>query len=95
MVSVPQHVWDIENNYIFQSSNLRGIKHQSSKACISIKIVYNNDWVQSAGNGNAKIALQRVFDVVKEAQKVYGNAYTQDNQLGVDITINIVGGNYA
>ena len=95
MVLVPEHIANFFDNNFFKSSNLRGINNQSSKACMSIKVVYNNDWVQSAGKGNAKIALQRVFDVLAETQKVYSNMFTQNNQLGVDVIFNIVGGNKA
>ena len=93
MVLVPQNVWDVEKSYNTSNSNIRQISDHMLDACMSIKVVYNNGWVQSAGRGNRKLALKRIYDVFTETKLIYGDTYSQGNRLGIDFKINIVGGN--
>ena len=91
MVLVPQDVWDKETNYT--SQNLRQINQNISNACVGIKVIYNRGWVRSAGNGNAKLAVQRLLAVLAEVRKIYGTKFTERNKLGIDVKIEMIGGN--
>ena len=91
MVLVPQDVWDKETNYT--SQNLRQINQNISNACVGIKVIYNRDWVKSAGKGNAKLAIQRLLAVLAEVQDIYGTKFAERNQLGVYVKIEMIGGN--
>ena len=91
MVLVPQEVWDKETNYT--SQNLRQINQNISNACVGIKLIYNRGWVRSAGNGNAKLAVQRLLAVLAEVQEIYGTKFTERNKLGVYVKIEMIGGN--
>ena len=90
MVLVPQEVWDKETNYT--SQNLRQINQNISNACVGIKLIYNRGWVRSAGNGNAKLAVQRLLAVLAEVQEIYGTKFTERNTLGVYVKIEMIGG---
>ena len=90
MVLVPQEVWDKETNYT--SQNLRQINQNISNACVGIKLIYNRGWVRSAGNGNAKLAVQRLLAVLAEVQDIYGTKFTERNTLGVYVKIEMIGG---
>ena len=91
MVLVPQDVWDKETNYT--SQNLRQINKNISNACVGIKVIYNRDWVKSAGKGNAKLAIQRLLAVLADVQDIYGTKFAERNQLGVYVKIEMIGGN--
>ena len=93
IVLVPQNVWDVEKSYTTSNLKIRRISDHMLDACMSIKVVYNNGWVQSAGRGNRKLALKRIYDVFTETKLIYGDTYSQGNRLGIDFKINIVGGN--
>ena len=90
MVLVPQELWDKETNYTGQ--NLRQINQNISNACVGIKSIYNRGWVRSAGNGNAKLAVQRLLAVLAEVQEIYGTKFTERNTLGVYVKIEMIGG---
>ena len=91
MVLVPQDVWDKETNYA--SQNVRQINQNVSHACVGIKVIYNSGWVSSAGKGNAKFAVQRLLAVLAEVRKIYGIKFTERNKLGIDVKIEMIGGN--
>ena len=91
MILVPQDVWDKETNYT--SQHLRQINQNISNACVGIKVIYNRDWVKSAGKGNGKLAVQRLLAVLAEVQDIYGTKFTERNALGVYVKIEMIGGN--
>ena len=92
VMTVPDDVWDAEKNYTITHPNLRQSGNPPSQACISVKVIYNSGWVNSAGGGNSATARQRAIDVIAEAQKIYNTKYTQANRLGTGVTFNIIGG---
>ena len=72
---------------VFQRSS-----NPPTTACLNIRVIYNNGWVQSSAGGNAALGLQRARDVVAEAENIFQTKFSSSNQLGTKITINIVGG---
>ena len=97
MVAVPDDVWNAEKNDSktqFESfPSLSQIGNPPSQACITIKVIYNSGWVQSAGGGNSATAQQRALDVIAEAQNIYTTKYLLGSKrLQTAITFNIVGG---
>ena len=91
MILVPQDVWDKETNYT--SQHLRQINQNIPNACVGIKVIYNRDWVKSAGKGNGKLAVQRLLAVLAEVQDIYETKFTERNALGVYVKIEMIGGN--
>ena len=95
MVVIPQHVFDEEENTTEQYVNIRQAMNDTGTACMSIKIVYNKGWLQSAGNENIDMAQQRVYEVLAETQKIYGSKFSPRNRLGVNVTFQMIEGNIA
>ena len=93
MIDVPDNVWDNENTQNHSSNpNTRQSSDPPLLACIRIKVVYNNLWVESAGNGNIATARQKALDVIAETQNIYNNKYAVENRLGTSISFNLVTG---
>ena len=91
VLTVPDDVWDAEKNST-HTINLR--QTLPSTACLSIKVIYNNGWVTSAGGGNLAVAHQMANNVILEAQKIYNTKFAAANRLGTAITFVLVGGMY-
>ena len=97
VVEVPDSVWDAERNRSRWGGermveDLRQSSTPPTTACLNIRVIYNNGWIQSSAGGNAALGLQRALDVVAEAQNIFNTKFTSSNQLGTRITFNIVGG---
>ena len=97
VLEVPNGVWDNErNNSESAKRGLEKITRQSgnppSSACLNVKLIFNNGWVQSAGNGDFNLAKQRARDVLNEAENIYNTRYPAANRLGTSISFNLVGG---
>ena len=95
MVVIPQHVFDEEENTTEPYVNIRQAMNDTGTACMSIKIVYNKGWLQSAGNGNIEIAQQRVYEVLAETQKIYGSKFSPRNRLRINVEFLMIEGNIA
>ena len=95
MVVIPQHVFDEEENITEPYVNIRQAMNDTGTPCMSIKIVYNKGWLQSAGNGNIERAQQRVYEVLAEAQKIYGSKFSPRNRLRINVTFQMIEGNIA
>ena len=90
MVPVPDDVWDAEKNYTESHPDVRQIGTSPSNACVSIKVVYNDGWVNTAGGGNKAFAQKMALDVLKGAQDIYNTKFALSNRLGTQITFNLV-----
>ena len=95
MVLIPQHVFDEEENTTEPYVNIRQAMNDTGTACMSIKIVYNKGWLQSAGNGNIDMAQQRAYEVLAETQKIYGSKFSPRNRLKTNVTFQMIEGNIA
>ena len=76
-------------------SNVNRALRQSSPpltACLNIKLIYNQGWVQSSAGGNRALAEQRARAALTEAETAYNYKYSSSNRLGTRITFNLVGG---
>ena len=96
-MEVPDDVWDAERNQSrWNDGRMKEVLRQSSNppatACLAIRVIYNNGWIQSSAGGNAALGLQRALDVVAEAENIFNTKFSGSNQLGTKITFNIVGG---
>ena len=93
MLEVPETVWDDEK---IETNSTIGLRQSGSSppscASINIKVIYSRGWVQSSAGGNTALAKQRALDVLTEAEKYYTTKFSSANQLGTNITFNIVGG---
>ena len=92
MLDVPDDVWDKENTQNDSIPTTRQTYDPPPRACISIKIIYNDGWVRSAANGYPEEARQAALDVVAEVQHIYNKKYLPENRLGTALTFNIIGG---
>ena len=97
ILEVPNDVWQNEGNQSASGGNekekaIRQAGSPPSSACLNIKLIFNQGWVRSAGNGNLAVAEQRARDVLNEAQRHYQTKFSAANQLGTSITFNLVGG---
>lgn len=90
MVPVPDDVWDAEKNYTESHPDLRQTGTPPSNACVSIKVVYNDGWINTAGRGNKALSQQMARDVLKGAQDIYNTKFAPSNRLGTQITFNLV-----
>ena len=105
MVEVPDNVWNSERNSSTGNDSTvnltlrqphRQPESPPSTACLSIKLIYNQGWVQSSAGGNTALARQRALDVLSEAESVYNTKFSSCKQLGTRIKFNVVGeGKYA
>ena len=93
VLEVPDSVWDAERNEsIAHPDFLRQTGSPPSSACLDIKLIYNNGWVQSSANGNSANGIQRARDVLAEAENIYNAKFSSSNRLGTAIKFNLVGG---
>ena len=90
VLTVPDDVWEEEKNYTGSHPDLRHTGTPPSNACVSIKVVYNDEWVASAGKGKKALAQQMARDVLKGAQDIYNTKFAPSNRLGTQITFNLV-----
>ena len=91
MLTVPDDIWEEEKNYTESHPDLRQTGTPPSKACVSIKVIYNEGWVASAGRGNQAVAQQMALDALKGAQDIYNTKFAPSNRLGTEIYFNLVG----
>ena len=84
MVAVPDSVWEIERYYTKLHPGLHHYTVPLSQACMALKVIYNNGWVQSAGDGNVDTAHQRAVEVIAEAEKHY-NRFTSFQALPMTV----------
>ena len=93
VLEVPDSVWDAERNEsIAHPDFVRQTGSPPSSACLDIKLIYNNGWVQSSANGNPTLGMQRAREVFKEAENIYNTKFSSSNRLGTTIKFNLVGG---
>ena len=94
VLPVPDDVWVAEE----KSTNTNHLRQAGSSppstACLSIKVIYNQGWVVSAGGGNQAAALQMANNLILEAQNIYNTKFAASNRLGTAITFVLAGGNY-
>ena len=94
-MGLPDSVWDAEKNYtIAHQRSLDTVVRQwgddltpPATACITIKAIYDRNWVQSSG-GDGAAAVRAVLD---EAQHMWRDKYVGSNQLGTSFTFNYEG----
>ena len=87
VLHVPDDVWDAERNYTKTHPEVRQVGNDLTppdSACITIKAIYDANWVQSSG-GDGPAALRSVLD---EAQNIYRTKYGSGLQLGSSFTFN-------
>ena len=93
VLEVPDSVWEFERNEsILRPHLIRQAGIPPSNGCLSVKLIYNNGWVQSSANGNPTLGMQRAREVFKEAEKIYNTKFSLSNRLGTAIKFNLVGG---
>jgi len=56
-------------------------------ACVKIKVIYNNNWVNSAGEGDNAKAYNRANEVIREAERILQHKYR--NSLMTSFKLNI------
>ena len=76
-----------------RSDEIRQSETPPSQACLRMKVIYNNDFVNDAGEGDLATAHQVAKDVVDEAQNIYNNRFSAENRLGTTIIFNLIAGN--
>ena len=104
MVSVPPGTWEKESsNATSPSSGNTTVSIRSKddngmdpppRASLTVAVIYNNLWVQSAGRGDKELALCEARSVMKEAEDIFNSqfAYIQYNRLGVSVKFNFING---
>ena len=97
ILEVPNDVWQDEENHFGsngadQGQNTRQATSPPSSACLNIKLIFNQGWVQDAGNGDLATAEQKAREVLNEAQNIYQTKYAAANRLQTSVTFNLVGG---
>lgn len=100
-MKVPDSVWNKEANYArtHPVGTKLGKKFGNdlsppSTACLSIKIIFNDRWVQSSANGYVTRAVAAARAVLAEAQNIYNSKFAASNRLGTAVTFNLIGGKY-
>ena len=97
-VPVPDTVWETEKEWekthpMEGRDVIRQIGDNldpPSETCITIKVVYNNGWVNQFNSAaEAAAGAQAVID---ETQAIYQERYSVANRLNSRITFNIAGG---
>ena len=61
-------------------------------ACLSIKVIYNNEWVRQAGGGSQPTAHRRAIEVVGEAEHIFTTKFLPANRLQTSIEFYLVEG---
>ena len=90
IVPVPDSVWDAEKNFTHPRHDVRQTNTPPAQACLTIKVIYNNAWVVSAGGGNVADAHTKAYEVALMAQDIYNNKFAAANRLGTQITFQFV-----
>ena len=83
-------MWDAERNYTLTHPEARQVGNDlppPTTACITIKAIYDSNWVQSSG-GDGPAAVRAVLD---ESQNIYRTKYGAGLQLGSSFTFNYEG----
>ena len=93
MLDVPDSVWEKEKNGS-SSVNLRQTGSQPTQACLKVKVIYNQGWVNSAGGGNVATAHQAAKDVIVKANEMYNTKFAAANRLGTSIALSLVAGKH-
>ena len=78
-----------------RSDEIRQSETPPSQVCLRMKVIYNNDFVNDAGEGDLTTAHQVAKDVIDEAQYIFNNRFTIENRLGTTIIFNLIAGNIA
>ena len=78
-----------------RSNEIRQSETPPSQACLRMKVIYNNYFVNDAGEGDLATAHQVAKDVIDEAQYIFDNRFTTENRLGTKINFNLIAGNMA
>ena len=78
-----------------RSDEIRQSETPPSQVCLRMKVIYNNDFVNDAGEGDLTTAHQVAKDVIDEAQYIFNNRFTIENRLGTTIIFNLIAGNMA
>ena len=104
MVNVPPGTWEKELSTLPTNSSGNttvSIRSKADKdmdppprASLTVAVIYNNLWVQSAGRGDKELALCEARSVMKEAEDIFNSqfAYIQYNRLGVSVKFNFING---
>ena len=89
MLDIPEDEWDAKDTTSDPNMVLRVSRTPPADVRLNIKLIYNQDWVQSSSNGDVDVAKQRAIDVLQKAEDLYSSP---GNGLGTRITFNRVGG---
>lgn len=102
MVSVPPGTWQKEssthaavgNTTLSQRSAEDEAIDPPPRACLTVKVVYNNRWVEAAGKGDKYLALCEANAVMREAEEIFNGrfAYIPCNRLGVAMSFSFFNG---
>ena len=84
VLPVPDDVWDAEKNYTESHPDVRQTGTSPSNACVSIKVVYNDGWINTAGRGNKALAQKMALDVLKGAQDIYNTKFAGNPYFSVE-----------
>ena len=96
VMHVPDDTWEVEKNYTMTHPERRGVgiirqvgsdQTPPSTACITIKAIYDSNWVQSSGGDGAA----QVRAVLAEAENIFMAKFATNNQLGTSISFNFEG----
>jgi len=77
VVLVPDSVWEEEANYTATHSDGKYVRQFGSNqpapvgTCLTVKIVYDRNWVRQAGGGNEASGLAAANNVVAQAQAIF------------------------
>ena len=77
VLSVPDSVWEEEDEYTLTNSGKKYIRQFGSNlpaptgTCLSIKVIYDRNWVSQAGGGSAAGGLSAANSVIAQAQAIY------------------------
>ena len=93
VLNVPDSVWEKEKNNS-NSLNLRQTGTPPAQACLKVKVIYNQAWVNSAGGGNLANAHKMAQDVITKANEIYNTKFAAANRLGTAISISLVASKY-
>ena len=73
----PESVWKEEDEYTSTISGQKYIRQYGSNlpaptgTCLSIKVIYDRNWVSQAGGGNAARGLSAANSVIAQAQGMF------------------------
>ena len=93
MVFVPESISNLNKYLVNIKVNGRDGRDPPKNGCLNLKVVYNRAWVNSAGRGSLSIAMQRLSQVLSEAENIYNNKFLHSNQLGFNLALTLLKGN--